>query len=100
MGERDTALAALLFEMQGNIRADIRECKTDLSSQITDVREKQDDHDVRLTILERQTSGLGLTKTQKTALWTGMSGLALEGLRHLKTLLFTLVCLVKGAPRL
>ena len=83
MGDDNTQLAALLLNMQENIRDDIKDCKTDLSARIEDVRAKQGEHDLRLTSLEKQTSGIGLTKAQKTALWTALSGLALEAVRHL-----------------
>jgi hypothetical protein len=70
-----------------------------VSEQLTDVSETLETHGDRLTALEGQ-SGLGLTKAQKTALWAGVSGLAIEGLRHIKTLLFGLLWIVKGVPKL
>jgi hypothetical protein len=106
MGDRDTALAALLFEMKGEIRADIRDCKSDLTERIADVRTdvadvraKQGEHDLRLTALESNT-GLGLTKKQKAALWTALGGLLLEGARHLVAGVSGLFAVVKGVPKL
>ena len=99
MGDRDTALAALLFEMKGEIRADIRECKTDLSEKIADVRSDVRDLDQRMTAFE-SSSGVGLTKKQKAALWAGLSALLLEGARHFMTGLSALFAAVKGVPKL
>ena len=71
-----------------------------VSAQVADVREKQGEHDLRLTALEAQTSGLGLTKAQKTALGTALVGLLLEGARHLMAGLSGLFAVIKGVPKL
>ena len=92
----DIELANVLLTMQSSIRGDIKDCKTELSAQIADVRDTQETHGLRLTALEAQTSGIGLTKAQKTALWGGASALAIEGFRHLKTLFFGVLFFVKG----
>ena len=92
----DVELANVLLTMQHSIRGDIKDCKTELSAQIADVRETQETHGLRLTALEQQTSGVGLTKAQKTALWGGASALAFEIGKHIKTLFFGLLIFVKG----
>lgn len=47
--------------------------------------QQQELGDLRVLVEER-TGGIGLTKTQKAALWTAVSGVAIEALRHLSTL--------------
>ena len=87
MGENGTRLAALLFDMQKNIRdeigADIRESEGRLSQQISDLRE---DHGRRLSALERR-GGAGLTKAQRRALWAILSGLTAEVASHARSIL-------------
>jgi len=95
MGD-DLHLTSLLLNMQREIKTDIQTAHSDLSERITEVRAKQGEHDLRLTSLEQQTSGLGLTKAQKKALWAALAGLLLEGVRHLSTAFGA----IKGVPKL
>lgn len=80
MAEHDTRLAALLFDMQKNIREDIRDSEGRLSDQITDLK---DDHGRRLEALEQTTKAAKLTTAQRRALWTVITGLAAEAAARL-----------------
>lgn len=89
----DVELANLILRMQAQVSDDIAESKTEVCARIEQLRQE---HGARLTVLEERTSGLGLTKAQRTALWTGATALVVEATRHLKGLFFALMCLVKG----
>jgi hypothetical protein len=99
----DKDVTRFLLEMQKEITGGIAGVSlqvVEVKNELADVKaeqasQKRELGDLR-QVVEDRTGGIGLTKTQKAALWAGVSGLALEGLRHVKSLLFGLLMFVKS----
>lgn len=113
MGDDNVELANLLVTMQSRLLTEIHAAKDVLVHQIDEVKDEQAETSRRLevveqrqttqqqeiadlrTVVEERTGGIGLTKTQKAALWTAVSGVAIEALRHLSTLFSAIWMFVK-----